>query len=254
MTYYGYIYKITIPTSKGDRFYIGKRVSPIIQSYYWGSGIKIQKWVQKHTHKQFVSNNLPEEIAKKLNLKREILYWAKDEIDLCQKEFEFTKDILNNKLFWNLRVGGDRIGISEETRKRMSKARKGKPGWNKGLTKETDERIKLKAERQTGIPLSEEHRKSLCKPKSVPNYRKNKTYEEVYGIEKAKALKESFSKTRKGKKQSKALIEKRSKSLKGLLWWNNGKLCTRSKTCPGKDWVKGQLRKRTIKGINNAPI
>lgn len=71
---------------------------------------------------------------------------------------------------------------------------------------------------------------------------------------KAKALKESFSKTRKGKKQSKALIEKRSKSLKGLLWWNNGKLCTRSKTCPGKDWVKGQLRKRTIKGINNAPI
>ena len=185
MTYYGYIYKITIPTSKGDRFYIGKRVSPIIQSYYWGSGIKIQKWVQKHTHKQFVSNNLPEEIAKKLNLKREILYWAKDEIDLCQKEFEFTKDILNNKLFWNLRVGGDRIGISEETRKRMSKARKGKPGWNKGLTKETDERIKLKAERQTGIPLSEEHRKSLCKPKSVPNYRKNKIYEEVYGIEKS---------------------------------------------------------------------
>ena len=241
--YYGYIYKITIPTSKGDRFYIGKRVSPTVQSYYWGSGIKIQKWVQKHTNKKFVSNNLPEEIAKDLNLKREILYWAIDEIDLCQKEFEFTKDILNSELFWNLRVGGDRIGISEETRKRMSKAKKGKSGWSKGLTKETDERIKLKAERQTGIPLSEEHRKTLCKPKSVPSYRKNKTYEEVYGIEKAKALKESFSKTRKGKKQSKALIEKRSKSLKGLLWWNNGKLCTRSKTCPGKDWVKGQLRK-----------
>lgn len=63
-----------------------------------------------------------------------------------------------------------------------------------------------------------------------------------------------MSKARKDKKQSKALIEKRSKSLKGLLWWNNGKLCTRSKTCQGKDWVKGQLRKRTIKGIENATI
>lgn len=125
----------------------------------------------------------------------------------------------------------------------MSLARKGKSAWNKGLTKNTDIRVKKKAENQKGIPLSKEHKDALHKPKSVSSYKKNKSYEEIYGIEKAKQLKENFSKARKGKKQSKELIEKRSKSLKGLLWWNNGKISTKSKNCPGLGWNKGQLRK-----------
>ena len=29
---------------------------------------------------------------------------------------------------------------------------------------------------------------------------------------------------------------------KGTFWWNNGKICIRSKSCPGKDFKKGRLK------------
>lgn len=215
--YYGYIYKISIPTSKGIRFYIGKRVAPVLKPAYWGSGIKIQRWVKKHTNNQYNSYNLPSKIASQLKLKREILYWAKDNIELCNKEYEFTKDILNNPQYWNLRAGGDQIGFSIETRKKMSLARKGKPSWSKGLTKETDERLRNKALNQLGKPLSKKHRLALHKPKSVSSSKKGKTYEELYGKEKALQLKLLFSKQRKGKPQSEELRKKRGLGLRGRI-------------------------------------
>ena len=52
---FGYIYKISIPTSNGIRYYIGKRESPKLDTKYWGSGIKIQKWIQKHTNFKYKS-------------------------------------------------------------------------------------------------------------------------------------------------------------------------------------------------------
>ena len=42
------------------------------------------------------------------------------------------------------------IPISEETRAKFSKAATGRPCWAKGLTKETDNRIKASAEKKTG--------------------------------------------------------------------------------------------------------
>jgi len=31
---------------------------------------------------------------------------------------------------------------------------------------------------------------------------------------------------------------------KGMLWWNNSKENTRSKECPGIEWIKGKLCKQ----------
>ena len=46
----GYIYKITIPTSNGLRFYYGRRISNKIDINYWGSGKKLKYWIYKHTN------------------------------------------------------------------------------------------------------------------------------------------------------------------------------------------------------------
>ena len=43
----------------------------------------------------------------------------------------------------------DRI-FTKETREKISKANKGKPSWSKGLTKETDIRLKQRSEKQKG--------------------------------------------------------------------------------------------------------
>ena len=69
--------------------------------------------------------------------------------------------------------------------------------WNKGLTKETDERVKKQSINQTGRIFSEKHIENLSK--SHIGILKGKTYEEIHGIEKAKELRENRSKTHKDK-------------------------------------------------------
>jgi hypothetical protein len=53
--------------------------------------------------------------------------------------------------------------LSEETKQKLSKLRKGKIPWNKGLTKETDERIKKYGESKKGIKFSLEHKQNISK-------------------------------------------------------------------------------------------
>lgn len=43
---------------------------------------------------------------------------------------------------YNADLGGNALPVSEETRRKISASLKGKTPWNKGLTKETDERIR----------------------------------------------------------------------------------------------------------------
>lgn len=119
---------------------------------------------------------------------------------------------------------GKKRVFTEEHKKNLSKALKGKkkskPGWNKGLTKETDDRVKLLAENrkktgnkhQVGMKYSQERIDKVKKkltgriiPKEqrekMSQARKGKSWEEIYGKERAEAMR----KTRvKGKKHHNA--------------------------------------------------
>lgn len=114
---------------------------------------------------------------------------------------------------------------TEERKRNMSKALKGKipwnkgrtdlkPSWNSGLTKETDDRVKKYAKEKEGkirpdmigkkpwnygktketdprIKAMSEKTKGTAPPnKGKPSPNKGRTYEEIYGEEKAKELKE----------------------------------------------------------------
>ena len=115
-------------------------------------------------------------------------------------------------------------------------------GWNKGLTKETDERVAKNAEAtskgKTGVPLSEEHRQHLSEAcakseevqQHILNLNKNfhtgrkrseefkrihsetsplrgKTLEEIYGVEEANRLKEL---SRQGRMNQKPITKETS--------------------------------------------
>ena len=50
-----------------------------------------------------------------------------------------------------------------------------------------------------------------------------------------------MSEARKGKTLSAEHRQKMSKTWKGMLWWNDGVSCKRSKECPGEGWTRGRL-------------
>ena len=86
---------------------------------------------------------------------------------------------------YNLTEGGEGYKCSEETRLKMSEAKKGKPSWNKG------------------IPCSEEHKSKI----GLANKGRKASIE----------TKMKLSEAHKGIKQSEESKRKRSESIK--LWW-----------------------------------
>ncbi len=53
----------------------------------------------------------------------------------------YTNGIINKMFIPGTEPEGFYLGVSEDYKKHNSDSHKGKPVWNKGLTKETDERV-----------------------------------------------------------------------------------------------------------------
>ena len=148
--YYGYIYKITIPTSNGDRYYYGKHKwnkYPKIDTHYWGSGRKISNWIKSHFGINKRSNSLNIMQAEKIGLKQEVIVWCKTQEELNQKEYEIVSKEIKNPLCWNLDRGGNGGNrakpFSSEciaARNKKYKNALGRKRWNNGkieiMTKE----------------------------------------------------------------------------------------------------------------------
>ena len=67
-------------------------------------------------------------------------------------------------------------GMLESSKRKMSKSKKGIQTWNKGLSKETDDRVKQISETQKGREFSEEHKRKISEGTKAamanPNIRK----------------------------------------------------------------------------------
>ena len=150
----------------------------------------------------------------------------------------FGRKDLGTGILHNRTNGGDGVSgavVSDETRRKMSEALKGKPRSkeirrkiseaHKGKTHSEETKRKL-SESQKGKTHSEETKRKLSEAK------KGKTFSEEH--------KRKLSESQKGKSRSEESKRKLSEANKGRKWWNDG--CGNRKRmveCPGDDWKLG---------------
>lgn len=213
--YYGYIYKITIPTSEGICYCWGQHKYsnyPNIDLKYWGSGTKLTNWIKKHLGKQKRPGRLDPNLAIQIGLKREILGWYKSLEELNKAELKIVNEHIEENNCWNIHPGGEGGSHKQslETRLKISKANKGKKNpWLKEYNK---------------THLSE----------------RNKKYKNTLGKTRwTNGIKEKFSKVCPGEGWIKGRLPE-------ILckWWNNGKKEVYTKECPD-GFVRGRLNSVT---------
>jgi hypothetical protein len=142
------IYKTTNVVN--GKYYIGKHQTDCLDDGYLGSGVLLKKAIKKYG---------------KQNFQREILFFCEDENELNDKEKQLVNYSCENS--YNLVNGGiggskgvihgphtqqrkEKIAatlkghsVSEETKLKMSLAKKGKPSPNKGHSVSEDSRKKM---------------------------------------------------------------------------------------------------------------
>lgn len=162
------IYKTT--NLINNKIYIGQTITD--SKYYLGSGLWLKRSIKKYGRSNF---------------KRETLETCSTVEELNEKEVYWINKLnaRDSKIGYNIDFGGaQRTVCSEETKKKISKTLKGHKTWNKGLTKETDIRVKVSSDKRKGKsnslkgvkrgPMSEERKKLRYKfPKgNIPWNRK----------------------------------------------------------------------------------
>ena len=185
---YGYIYLIVNNIS--GKTYIGKRKlynKKWNEDGYMGSGCHLKNSQAKYGIENF---------------EKFLITWTYSEEDACEKEkFWIAEYRKRGKAEYNVADGGQGgfIGtMTEERRKKISEAGKGRKAWNKGKH------------------FSEEYCRKLSDVhKGKPSYNKGKHFSEEYC--------RKLSEVHKGKKRSEEDKRKISESLKGHKAWNKGR-------------------------------
>jgi len=134
----------------------------------------------------------------------------------------FGRKDLGTGILHNKTNGGDGVSgavVSDDTRRKMSEALKGKP-----RSKEIRRKI---SESHKGKTHSEESRRNMSESQ------KGKTFSEE--------TKRKLSESQKGKNHSEETRRKMSEARKGRKWWNDGcGNCKRMVECPGDGWRLGR--------------
>ncbi len=149
---------------------IYKITNIITNKVYIGSAVNLNMRKNSHFSKLSLNqhgNKLLQNSYNKygqVNFIFEIIEYVKDKTKLIEREqfyFDtilYARDFINqktklfSKLSYNiLPTAGSPLDV-----KRKYKIKRSSPSWNKGLTKESDIRIKLQSEKVKGIPKSEE--------------------------------------------------------------------------------------------------
>ena len=173
---YGYIYKIT--NKLNGKIYVGQKKSEIFVDSYWGSGIHISASIKKYGIENF---------------DRQILEWCYSKEELQQKEVYWIEKLNSNNpdVGYNLTKGGEGTPgyrWSEESRKKLSEARKGpnNPLYGKHLSEEHRRKIGIASKN-----LSEENRRKKQIASSGEN---NPMYGKHHSLETRKKISEMTKK------------------------------------------------------------
>jgi rubrerythrin len=168
----------------------------------------------------------------------------------------FGRKDLGTGILHNRTNGGDGVSgavVSDETRRKMSEALKGKPRSkeirrkiseaHKGKTHSEKSRRNM-SESQKGKTFSEETKRKLSEAKKGKTHSeetKRKLSEAKKGKTFSEEHKRKLSESQKGKSRSEESKRKLSEANKGKKWWNDG--CGNRKRmveCPGDGWRLGR--------------
>ena len=168
----------------------------------------------------------------------------------------FGRKDLGTGILHNRTNGGDGVSgavVSDETRRKMSEALKGKPRSkeirrkiseaHKGKTHSEKSRRNM-SESQKGKTISEETKRKLSEAKKGKTH-SEETKRKLSEAKKGKTFSEEhnrkLSESQKGKSRSEESKRKLSEANKGRKWWNDG--CGNRKRmveCPGDGWRLGR--------------
>jgi len=159
-----HLYRITDQIS--GKYYIGKHKGQV-QGKYWGSGKKWKDYIKKYGTD---------------NLKYEILIIADEDYILDLEGRYITLDyITQNPLCMNLKEGGVQAKLSPESIEQMASKLRGRPSWNKGISMPDETKIKVSLAKKgtpppnKGKPMSEESKLKLSlAKKGAPSWNKGK--------------------------------------------------------------------------------
>ena len=176
-TPYGYVYLITLPVG----FYIGRKKSSKVVLDYWGSGLYVNRYIEKHGTSK---------------LTREVLAWAYSEEELNQLEIAFIAAGKKMEGCLNLHDGGGSWDVINRLGKGGGKA-----------FREHNERMNI----------DPEYRKEICARLSEANKRpcKESARKKISESNKARWERGEFD-FHKGAKRSEESRKKMSESHKGL--------------------------------------
>ena len=265
---YRYIYKTIIPTSDGLKFYIGQHKANKFDINYFGSGIKLKKWIFSKTNSKIKAPySMSSKIGAELGLKVEILATAENVEELNLLEEKYVNSNLNDENCWNLLEGGNYTitkgfsghkhsektkkllrdmffgkKISEETKLKISKANTGKPSpkgmLGKHLSKESIQKI-LETKKKNGT--------LKLKPETIEKIKiakQNISEETRKRMSEAQKRRIPVLHTNEYKNHMSTLYSGEGNPCFGKTCWNNGEINKFSAECPGEGWIKGRLKKK----------
>ena len=150
------IYKVTNNINK--RYYIGQHRTKNINDNYMGSGKIVKEAIKKYGKENFT---------------KEILYVFDNFEEMNNKEREIvTEEFINKSETYNIELGGNNAPLIEETKRKISKALKGRKladnhkkniALKQGIYKRTEKHRDEISERLKGKKMSEETKKKISK-------------------------------------------------------------------------------------------
>ena len=221
---YNFVYKTT-NNINGD-YYYGVHSTNNLDDGYMGSGLRITRAI-----KYYGKENFTREIVQ---------YFSNVKNAYILEAAIVTPELVKDPHCYNIAEGGHGgyviAGFTDEQRndhyKKIGKSLTGRPAWNKGLSKDTDQRVTNYANSLSGHNLSQEARNKISK-KAKQRYSdptKNPMYGKTHTEEARKKMREKkigYTPWNKGKKYSKERCEAISKQnigkFKDRKWINNGK-------------------------------
>ena len=156
------------------KIYIGQHSTQCLDDGYMGSGVYITKAFKKYGKENFKCEIIEE------------IYGSKKDLDRAEEFYIklFLEAVGKNRMYNATEHAAGIDHHSEETKKKMSEAKKGHPAWNKGISHSEESKLKMSKALKgrlvwnKGISHSEETKKKIseAKLKKVLCVETNTTY------------------------------------------------------------------------------